>query len=603
MLMTLMSLPPLYDIQKKFINDCKIILKNSEIGIFSSPTGTGKTLSLLLSLKDLITEKKILDINYFCKTNFKTKIYFCSRTHSQLQQCINEFKRLNIKTNSVILGSRKIYCVNKEINNKDSIEKVNTKCQDLINADKCSYYGNDIFDKGIFDIEELVKQGKKFKACPYFFVKKYFKDCEIVFLPYNLLFNEEVRISYGIKLKDSIVIIDEAHNIVECVNAINTKIIFFEVLEKYYNFILKIFKQKNKNKYIDIIILIFEKILHYKKENYKKNKLFNVTDFLLETNLMNYNMLEIEEYLREKKILIKIDNFTKNLNGKIYEIIKFLTLLVNSDKNCKIELNNMYIKIFPIDSKIYFDPFLECKSLIFAGGTMEPINHLVNIFNKRKVRSFTYDSVCVKYQGFIINKINSELFELTERTRDTKAMKFNIKFIINTFVENINKGGIVFFLPSKYILDIIYNLVVDKYENFFFEGRNTIEEYQRCVKHHPSVLFAVMGGRFSEGINFSDDLCRILVILGIPFPNLTCELEEKIKYFGNDFYLQIAMKTVNQTIGRAVRHKNDFASIFLIDNRYIKYKNEISFWLKNKLHTEEFNKAVNMAKNFIEDNY
>lgn len=597
-----MVLPPLYDIQKQFIKDCKSVFKNSEVGIFSSPTGTGKTLSLLLSLSDLISENESTNINFLCGSMIKTKIYFCSRTHSQLNQCINEFKRLNFKKNSCIMGSRKIYCVNKDINNKESIEKVNNKCQDLINTENCKFYGNDIFEDGIFDIEELVKKGKKFNACPYFFIKKYFKNCEIVFLPYNLLFNDEARESYGIKLKNSIVIIDEAHNIIECVNSINTKIVFFELLEKYNFFINKMLKHKLKNKYLDLIILIFEKLIKYKNEIYKHNRILNVNDFLFEADLANFNMLEIEENLKSNKTLNKIDNCTKNLNGNIFEIIKFLTLLVNSDKNCKIEISNLFIKIFPIDSKIYFNPFLECKSIVFAGGTMEPINQLINIFETRIVKNFSYNSICTKFQGFIIHKINNYLFELTEKTRDTEEIKSHIKFIIDTFIKKIIKGGIVIFLPSKYILEKIFNLFKNEYKNLFFENKNTFKEYQDALHYNAAILFAVMGGRFSEGINFSDNLCRILVILGIPFPNLTCELEEKIRYFGQDFYLQTAMKTVNQTIGRALRHKEDFASIFLIDNRYNKYKNEISSWMKKKLYNENFDDAVNLAKQFLKIN-
>lgn len=40
-----------------------------------------------------------------------------------------------------------------------------------------------------------------------------------------------------------------------------------------------------------------------------------------------------------------------------------------------------------------------------------------------------------------------------------------------------------------------------------------------------------MGGRLSEGINFSDELARSIIVLGLPYPNLkSAEMIEKMKY-------------------------------------------------------------------------
>jgi chromosome transmission fidelity protein 1 len=43
------------------------------------------------------------------------------------------------------------------------------------------------------------------------------------------------------------------------------------------------------------------------------------------------------------------------------------------------------------------------------------------------------------------------------------------------------------------------------------------------------------------------------------------------------------MKTVNQTIGRAIRHINDYADIYLIDERYNKKIDKLSKWLRKRV--------------------
>ena len=131
-----------------------------------------------------------------------------------------------------------------------------------------------------------------------------------------------------------------------------------------------------------------------------------------------------------------------------------------------------------------------------------------------------------------------------------------------------------------------------------------------------------MGGKLSEGINFSDRLGRGVVVVGLPFPNArSAEWRAKMAYvedvayqqalghgtiqqgssttLGNesgdavtlaappapiltvstaarakakaaacDFYENACMRTVNQAIGRAIRHRNDYAAILLLDRRY-----------------------------------
>jgi chromosome transmission fidelity protein 1 len=103
--------------------------------------------------------------------------------------------------------------------------------------------------------------------------------------------------------------------------------------------------------------------------------------------------------------------------------------------------------------------------------------------------------------------------------------------------------------------------------------------------HKGAILLSVLSGTLSEGINFSDALGRAIIVIGLPYPNThTAEWEAKISYLDNkargldnkldgqkvskQFIENVTMRSINQSIGRAIRHKNDYAAIFLIDRRY-----------------------------------
>lgn len=89
------------------------------------------------------------------------------------------------------------------------------------------------------------------------------------------------------------------------------------------------------------------------------------------------------------------------------------------------------------------------------------------------------------------------------------------------------------------------------------------------------MLFCVVGGKMSEGINFSDHLGRCVVMVGLPYPNSQDPvLQEKVRFAkekaggkadGREYYENLCMKAVNQSIGRAIRHKDDHSCILLLD--------------------------------------
>ena len=149
--------------------------------------------------------------------------------------------------------------------------------------------------------------------------------------------------------------------------------------------------------------------------------------------------------------------------------------------------------------------------------------------------------------------------------------------------------GLVVFLPSFALLQTVIRYFhsshrfasLNQYKCIFTEERekDVFSSYSSYLKENPSkgaLLFAVIGGKLSEGINFSDDLGRCIAIVGMPYPNKTdVVLQEKMNYLnqqesgsGQIYYTNLCMKAVNQAIGRAFRHKEDWACVVFFDCRY-----------------------------------
>ena len=61
------------------------------------------------------------------------------------------------------------------------------------------------------------------------------------------------------------------------------------------------------------------------------------------------------------------------------------------------------------------------------------------------------------------------------------------------------------------------------------EAKQTLKVYKELCKKDGAILFCVARGKFTEGHNFSDDLCRGLFIIGVPNLNIN-SLKTKLKH-------------------------------------------------------------------------
>ena len=139
------------------------------------------------------------------------KIFFCSRTHSQLTQFVQEVRRVKLPALSwekdkddseeisvvkhVPLGSRKNLCINPNVSRLGSVTAINEKCLDLQQPgtpkdDKCPFLPNkengtlvnefrDHTFANVRDIEDLGSLGKKIGICPYYASRATIKPSQV----------------------------------------------------------------------------------------------------------------------------------------------------------------------------------------------------------------------------------------------------------------------------------------------------------------------------------------------------------------------------------------------------------------------------------------
>ncbi|KAM9854598.1 ATP-dependent DNA helicase DDX11 [Aulostomus maculatus] len=330
----------------------------------------------------------------------------------------------------------------------------------------------------------------------------------------------------------------------------------------------------------------------------------------------------------------------------------FFMALTNSNTDGRIvfhkqgTLSESSIKFLLLNPAVHFAQVLkECRSVIIAGGTMQPVSDFKRelLFSagvgEERITEFSCGHVIPPENLLPIvlcSGPSGQELDFTFQNRDSPRMMDEMGRILSNIC-NVVPGGVVCFFPSyEYSRRIVSHWdasgVLTRLANkkkIFQEPKkaNQVEqvlsEFSRCIQMCASnsssltgaLLFSVVGGKMSEGINFSDDLGRCVLMVGMPYPNIKSpELQEKMSYLdkqlphsggrspGQALIENLCMKAVNQSIGRAIRHRGDYSSIVLCDRRYSRPAtlSKLPAWIKDHTSTyQSFGPAFAALRKFF----
>jgi len=601
------------DGQREMMNFVRNGLLNDQHIAIEAQNGFGKTITALTSS---------LSANY-------DRVIFCTRTHEQIGHIVDEMYEIKKKWNklmAVVLGAKWRLCINPW--NKTSKE---IKCTDIEQRGN-SYFcvfpdGSDdeyqelllpitkpVHIPPILDIEQNRYISKIDGYCPYYLAKATAEVCDVVVTPYNFVFSLPQRRSFGLNISNSVIVVDEAHNLPSICRSLNTAKITLDVIKETVGEIKSFIGGEALHG-----ALMFRNWFR----NFPKNTSGDFKKEFMEKSFVYGNKLLQEMYkkgIKRKEIKSLIRSFERYSKDRplFSDMYAFLSLLFKSDPNKGIvymSKGTLCYTILDIRDTIN-DIIKRGSKFVFMSGTLSPIGSF-----KKEI------GIDVHYESFGTllpkNRFQVELIgELQNGSESTRiTTKANMRYeedvimgygkIISTLIKHIPNGSLVMF-PSYETMDVMLmnwgiNEIVNEKGTAFSNGINIYKEprtnfnymlnqYKQDAERHQASLFCVFRGKVTEGTDLPNKLCRGIFIIGIPFAAWGSPIiQGVIDYHNNNssgsgqvWYHYDAITTASQGIGRGIRDPiDDFCKVFLLDDRYITRKSNVydklSDWIKNNV--------------------
>jgi len=555
--------------QHKFMGAIYQTLIKEDILYSVAPTGIGKTVaSLFSSLKTIRNERE--KIFYLTAKNAGKKI---------VVDTVNLLKEKGLVSKTVVLNSKESMCM---------MDKVDC------DPDICPY-AKGFFDRlkvGLEDIfvhddvyeMDLIKQyGEWHKICPHEFSLAISNYSDIVICDYNYAFDPRTHLIryfeedyYTPKL-----LVDEAHNMVD-----RSRSMYSSSISK--SSLIKLRKSTNKVKpsVRNRINKLLKHIDQFVEENEVEKARFHyqdIIDYELLT-LVEKIVTKLDQVLSENK---KAPNRKEILDG-YFELIQFMKIseFYNEKYRYIVESINddFVITLSCLDaSEFILDTINQRVSgIVFFSATLSPMDYYVKLITKGEGLSVRIPSPFKQeHLGLFIDTTTST------RYNDRKRSVANIIDSIYAMLESKIGNYIVFFPSYAYL-----NMILDEFDSSGYEvlvqtrdmrqkQRRTMLEKFNDVGEVSKVGFFVLGGSFSEGIDYVGDMLHGVLVVGVALPMFNKYNELLRNYFDQEFdegfeyaYTYPGMNKVVQAVGRVIRRQQDKGIAILFDDRYAhrKYK-------------------------------
>lgn len=582
----------------RFIADALELGRHS---VIESGTGTGKTISSLAATVP------------FAKRNGKRIIYL-TRTKSQQKQVLTELREMSsvidvfgvaIQGRSAATCPRMAEDPNLRSGSPEEMSRLCSHLKSNKDGKGCRYYDAirnmdvDVYVDDLLDTmpdpEVFMQQCMDDGLCPYEMMKAAIPFADVVAAPYTFMVVPYIRNRFlgwmNCTIEDTIIIVDEAHNLPDYLRESFTS----EYMVRSLSNVEKEAEAEG-NPLVAVDIHVSDVVDAMRVCFLEANmEYLHDTDGLIPFGFLQEilmgelhvtsptvanickSMSELGETIRERK---KSEHkLPRSYIGNLGDFLTFWTMcddasyvrLINGGENHSLEA-------YCMDPYEAAEPFRDCYASVHMSGTLEPIPEYVMELGLKRCNHTSFPSpfdpenLLTLYAG-----------DVTTRHNDLQIDPENIDRIMDYVIELVNGVGrnTAVFFPSYDMMErFVAKGLPNKLEGEVFteyrgmtqmELMDTVDTFRSSCG---GILFAVTGGRISEGLDFPGHDLELAIIVGLPYQRPSAKKDALMRYClyrfesGWDHVVKAPMiRKMRQARGRLIRSGTDRGVAVILDSR------------------------------------
>jgi len=571
--------------QKELMEDIYSAISDGRNFMAQAPTGSGKT-------------DAALSAAMACAMERNQAVFFLSPKISQhriaLEVVRGMAKKHSLRLKAVDIVGRSHCCIDDSLSALDGESFQNT-CARRRKKQECLFYDNargygrageakaDLLYRRAMEgygaarsHDEIISLGRQHNCCPYEWLLRLGESSNVIIADYYHVMIPKIRDVFMMKVKkrleDSIIIIDEAHNLASRVRA--------SMSSSVNSFTFMRVRKEMRSLGMDAgpvdeeFALWGARILAADEERIVSPGSLN--DFMAGFGLPVDEILpklsdagfEIVEKTGRKSACLSLAAFLSGWNEGETECVRVL----------RRKHGNFFLSKRMLDPSPATKVLNACASSVLMSGTLLPLQMHRDVLGLDPQRTTMKSYPSPFDSGNIVNIVTPDV--TTRYSRRDEEGYAAIAAKLDSVVA-ATPGGTAIFFPSYVVMGAVLpflrsrGLLVQRSGMRPHEVRQMLKDFRNGGPGGHCVLCGVQGGSLSEGVDYCEGEIKTIVIVGVALDEMDVESRALIDYYDEKFgrgwdygYLYPGTIKALQAAGRARRKESDRVAVVYMDERF-----------------------------------